>query len=489
MQNFDVIVVGGGPTGMTLAGDLARAGRSVAVLERWSERHPSSRAFATHARTLELLDRRGLAEPLLALGQRVPRVNLWPGAAVRLDQLDSHFPFGFVTPQTNVDRLLESYANAQGASIQRGVEVIGLDLDADGVTVTSQCVSGGERSFWRAAYVVGADGAHSTVRTLLGIEFPGKSVLSSVILADLLLEHPPSALGLTLGSTHEVFGFLAPYGDGWYRSMTWDRRRQLPRESGIDDAEISEVLERALGRPMGVREIRWRSRFSCDERQVRAYRHGRVFLAGDAAHVHSPMGGQGMNTGIQDAVNLAWKLDLVLSGASDAILDTYQRERHPIGRRVLLQSGAMMRAITLRRRATVALRELLGRLLFNFRPFADWIAASFSGIGLRYPRGPGQHALVGTRADRVPLVDGVVARQQPSLEFLLVREQGAPPLPTRLGQAERADAGPALLVRPDGYVAWAGRHVAPAHSGDWRHALASWTGRRDHGHDEQDAWG
>ena len=186
------------------------------------------------------------------------------------------------------------------------------------------------------------------------------------------------------------------------------------------------------------------------------YRHGRVFLAGDAAHVHSPMGVQGMNTGIQDAVNLAWKLAAVLGGAPDAVLDTYHGERHPIGRRVLLQSGAMMRAITLKPRPARRMRMIVGTRLLNWRPFASLVAGSFSGVGLRY----GRRGLVGSRATQIPLVGSTVLQRLRTPGFLLVREQGAPAVATELPQAERADDGPAVLVRPDGYVAWAGRKVA-----------------------------
>ncbi len=154
------------------------------------------------------------------------------------------------------------------------------------------------------------------MRELLGEPYPGKQVLSSVVLADVRLSNGPRDGGLTLGSTREVFGFLAPYGhDNLYRSMTWDRLRQLPDSAEVEPGEVEPVLTEAIGRDVGVQDITWKSRFHCDERQVPQYRTGRVFLAGDAAHRHTPMGGQGMNTGIQDAANLAWKLDQVLGGA------------------------------------------------------------------------------------------------------------------------------------------------------------------------------
>lgn len=475
MDTTDVVVVGAGPTGLTAAGDLARLGHRVTVLERWPSRNPSSRAFAVLPRTLELLESRGLAEGLLATGAHAPRVELFAGAALDLSRLPSPFPFGLITPQTTVDAALEGYAEKHGATIVRGTEVVGLVQDADGVTVTSRPHHAGETepaTTWRTAWVVAADGAHSTVRDLLGVDFPGRTVLSSVVLADIRPVHPPQTSGLTVGSTADAFGFLAPYGNGWFRSMTWDRADQQPDSAPVDDARIAPVLEAAIGRDIGVAEVSWRSRFHCDERQVERYRHGRVLLAGDAAHVHSPVGGQGMNTGIQDAVNLAWKIGAVLDGASDAVVDSYHDERHPIGRRVLFQSGAMLRAITLRPRPARALRDLVAPILLRQRRFADLFSGSFTGVGLRYAARGGDDGLVGTRAVDVPLREGSLLAVQRTPGFVLVREAGAPAASAGLTQAERTDAGPALLVRPDGYVAWAGARVA---DDGWRAALRRWT--------------
>ncbi len=198
-------------------------------------------------------------------------------------------------PQTNVDAALARYAAAQGADIRRGgVEVAELIQDVNGVTVTARSRQDGGLTTWRARYVIGADGAHSTVRTLVGADFPGKTILSSIVLADVKLARGPADDGLTLRSTREVFAFLAPYGrsdaeGAWYRAMLWDRRHQVPDSATVRPAEITDILRRAMDAdPPGVVEIGWHSRFHCDERQVEQYRHGRVFLAGDAAHVHSP---------------------------------------------------------------------------------------------------------------------------------------------------------------------------------------------------------
>ncbi|MGW6376696.1 FAD-dependent oxidoreductase [Rhodococcus sp. NPDC055112] len=474
MENVDVVVVGGGPTGLTIAGDLSRAGREVAVLERWPQINPSSRAFATMARTLEVLDSRNLADGLLDMGTTIGLVHLFGGATLDLTRLPSRYRYALITPQTNVDQALARYACEQGAVIHRGTEVIGLEQESDGVTVTAQPKGGGVTRSWRARYVVGADGAHSTVRELLGAPFPGKTVLQSVVLADVRLANGPGGGGPLLGSTANEFAFLVPYGDdGWYRSVTWDRNHRLPDSAPVEPGEIEEALDRALGRTVGLGEISWRSRFHCDERQVENYRHGRVFLGGDAAHVHSPMGGQGMNTGIQDGANLAWKLDLALGGADDAILDTYQSERHPIGRLVLFQSGALMRAVTLKPVLARRARDFLVPKTLEIRPISNLISGAFSGVTLRYRHARGQHSLVGTRATEVPLRRGRLTEVQRTPGFVLVRRRGATNRDSDVLQAERTDAGPDLLVRPDGYIAWAG---TTAGDGGWRTALQAWTG-------------
>jgi hypothetical protein len=235
-------------------------------------------------------------------------------------------------------------------------------------------------------------------------------------------------------------------------------------------------LARATGADLGVLDVGWKSRFHCDERQVTQYRHGRVFLAGDAAHVHSPMGGQGMNTGIQDAVNLAWKIDAVLDGADDTVLDSYHDERHPIGKRVLLQSGMMARGVTLHPRVARRLRNLLVPRLLRVPRIRDEVAGSFAGTTLRYAHRAGESALVGTRATQIPLTQERLTELQREPGFVLIRERGRSALDViDLHQAERSDCGPAVLVRPDGYIAWAGDS---AKRSEWLEVLDRWTAHK-----------
>ena len=261
--------------------------------------------------------------------------------------------------------------------------------------------------------------------------------------------------------------------------MVWERSHQVPDTEPVDAAEVIDVLHRAMGRDLGVREVGWLSRFHCDERQVAQYRYGRVFLAGDAAHVHSPMGGQGMNTGIQDAANLAWKIDAVLAGASDDVLDTYHAERHPIGKRVLVQSGLMARGVTLRPRIARGMRNLLAPRLLRQPRVRDAVAGSFAGTELRYPRDHGQHRLVGTRATEIPLLQGKLTHLQRSAGFVLIREPGAEPadvLGPRRGRATRSGtcrSSPARRLRCVG-----GGVLRPRWLGDGAAPVAGWRSPR-----------
>ncbi|MDI9893256.1 FAD-dependent oxidoreductase [Rhodococcus sp. IEGM 1381] len=467
MNHSDVIVVGAGPAGCMLAGELARAGRTVTVLEKHDAPSPLSRAFGVHARTLEVLDSRGLAEDLLTTGVHASGLKLWNGLSLDLGVLPSQFPYLLITPQCNVDRRLEEYARASGARILRGVTVTGVEQDADGVVVSGSAADGSAQE-WTASYVAGTDGVHSVVRASMGLDFPGKELLRSIMLADVRLTDPPNGL-INVDAGKDCFAFVAPFGDGWFRVIAWDGTDDADENAPLDVSRLREVLRRAVGTDYGWTDVRWSSRFSCDERQVRRYRVGRVLLAGDAAHVHSPAGGQGMNTGIQDAMNLGWKLAAVLGGADEKILDTYHDERHPVGKLVLRSSGVTIRMLLLRSMIAQALRNVVSARMLRNKRAVGKIAGMFSGVGISYVHKRGEHALVGTRAVRIPLAQGTVTDELRAHDFLLIGEKDCP----RTDIAHRSDDGPAILVRPDGYIAWAGR----SESEEWQKVLDRWTGQ------------
>jgi 2-polyprenyl-6-methoxyphenol hydroxylase-like FAD-dependent oxidoreductase len=465
----EVIVVGAGPTGLLLAGDLAEAGVTVTVLERRDGTVSNlSRAFGVHARTLEELDARGLADELVPTGAALDRLRLFDRVEVDLSGLPSRFPYLLITPQYNVENLLRERALKAGAEIVTGAEVTGVEQDADGVTVHTKDAA------HRAAYVVGADGYHSAVRQAIGQPFPGKSILRSIMLADVKVAEQPGEL-LTVNGVGDAFAFIAPFGDGYYRVFAWDRRRSASDDEPLTLAEVSDVATRALGTDFGMHDARWLSRFHSDERQVPDYRVGRVFLAGDAAHVHSPAGGQGMNTGLQDAANLGWKLAAVLRGAPEALLDTYHAERHPVGKAVLRSSGAIIRAAMIKSSAGQVLRGVMARTALSVPRIAEKVTGQLTGIGYTYPAPSGAHDLVGTRAADVPLAGG--GRLYEALRgqrFVVLGNADV------TGWADRVDVelpatagGPLVLVRPDGYVGWAGTDVHDLHR-----ALAELAGAR-----------
>ncbi|KKZ71443.1 FAD-dependent oxidoreductase [Streptomyces showdoensis] len=446
-------MIGAGPTGLLLAGDLAAAGLRVTLVER---RPPGisnlTRAFSVHARTLEQLDARGLADDLVATGTPVTDLRLFGRLALDLSRLPTRYPYLLLTPQYEVERLLERRASSAGVDFRYGTELRALRQDAG--SVTAELADG---TALRARHLVGADGSRSAVRTALGLPFPGASVIRSMVLADVRLAEEPGKL-LTVTASEDAFAFIAPFGDGWYRVMGWDRTRQADDDEPVGLDEVREITRRALGSDLGMHDARWISRFHSDERQAPAYRSGRVFLAGDAAHVHSPAGGQGMNTGLQDAANLSWKLAAVLRGEArdpEALLDSYQAERHPVGATVLRSSGALVRLAMARTPLRRAARALATRLLGTLRPVAARAMGQISGIGIGYASGA-------RRVPDEPLREGRLYEALREGEFVLIGPAGAPaPLPAtapvtpgRLIRAAWADPArrDTLLVRPDGYT-------------------------------------
>ncbi|MEU6252281.1 FAD-dependent monooxygenase [Streptomyces sp. NPDC047043] len=457
--NRSVIVVGSGPAGLLLAGDLATAGVSVTLLEKRPHKISNlSRAFVLHARTLEQLDARGLADGLESVGQPLDRLRLFGHLTVDLAALPSRFNHLLVIPQYEVERVLERRAVEAGVDFRHETEMTGLTQDADGVTVEVRGPGGAKESL-RAEYVVGTDGMRSSVRDAIGLPFPGHSVIRSVVLADVKLAEEPATL-LTVNAVGDAFAFLAPFGDGYYRIIGWNRARNVPDSEPLDLEEVKEVTRLALGRDYGMHDARWMSRFHSDERQAPAYRVGRVFLAGDAAHVHTPAGGQGMNTGLQDAANLSWKLAAVVQGHADAaLLDTYQAERHPVGKSVLRSSGGIVRLAMAKRPWTLALRAALTTFLNNVGPARRRAAGQITGIGYDYPAPRGAHRLTGTRVPDVALRSGRLYEALRGGRFVLITpeeyDDGGARKDRLAVERWASDRRTTVLVRPDGYVAWA----------------------------------
>ncbi|MER5935102.1 FAD-dependent monooxygenase [Streptomyces sp. NPDC002054] len=480
----DVAVVGAGPTGLLLAGDLAAAGLSVTLIERRPRTAANlTRAFAVHARTLELLDARGLADELIATGRQVSRLGLGGRLALSLDGLAAHtrFPYVLITPQYETERLLERRALSTGVDIRFGTEFLGLHQHTPGaVELTVRGPDGRPRTL-SARHLVGADGHRSTVREAVDLPFPGRAAVRSVVLADVRLTDPPGDF-LAFSGTGDSFAFLVPFGDGWYRAIAWDRDHQPPDEDPVDLDELRTIMRNALGTDHGVYEARWISRFHSDERQVPHYRVGRVFLAGDAAHVHTPAGGQGMNTGMQDAANLSWKLAAALHGRApdpEALLDSYHSERHPVGRMVLRTSGALIRLVIAGSPAVRAARQVGAVALGVLPPVRNRAMGLITGIGIAYAAPPGSRPPAGRRAPDVPLAHG--GRLYEELRaggFVLLTPAGTPlppPGPPHLAQAHWRDPHrtTCALIRPDGYVAWSADRPGP---GETAAAVSRWLG-------------
>ncbi|MFJ8308865.1 MULTISPECIES: FAD-dependent monooxygenase [unclassified Streptomyces] len=474
----DVLVVGSGPTGLLLAGDLAATGLRVTVVERRAHGVSNmTRAFAVHARTLEMLDARNLADELVKRGRTIDHLRLFGRLSLDLTRLRSRFPYVLITPQYEVEHVLEQRALSSGAEFRYGAELLRLRQDTEGVTAELRDTATAQPATVRARYLVGTDGVHSGVREALGLPFPGVSVIRSIMLADVRLTEEPEGL-LTVNGSRDSFAFIAPFGDGYYRVMGWNRKRQVPDSAPVDLDELRTVAREALGSDYGMHDARWISRFHSDERQAPAYRVGRVFLAGDAAHVHSPAGGQGMNTGLQDAANLSWKLAAVLRGRTadtEDLLDSYQAERHPVGATVLRSSGSLVRLAMAHNPLQRAARSLFTRFLNVVRPVADRAIGMISGLGVSYHAERGSHPLTGKRAPDLDLAEGRLYEVLRRGEFVLVtpRDGGAAAPSGAICAHWKSERRGTLLVRPDGYVAWASdRPDAPGLDA----ALARWTG-------------
>lgn len=462
-----VLIVGGGPTGLMLAAELALAGVDVAIIERRASQHLAGmRAGGLHMRTLEVLDQRGIGDRFVSQGER-HQIVPYNGMLLEVGDVPSRRNYFLGLPQNQIERVLADWAEELKVTVYRDREVATVTLTDTGVEVAT---AGGER--FRADYVVGCDGARSVVRKSANIEFTGWDPTKSWLIAEVeWSEEPPWGVRQADGSAH-VLGKMAE--PELVRIVLTEKTVKEGRNPTL--AEVSEALVAIYGTDFGIHSPSWISRFTDRCRQAVEYRKGRILLAGDAAHIHPPMGGQGLNLGVQDAVNLGWKLAQVVKGVSpDSLLDTYHSERYPVAARVLL---ATMADVALQRQDehTKALGVYLAELSVMEGP-RQHIIGERSGLGIRLDLGEG-HPLLGRRLPDLDLkTDG---RDATAYQFL---QQGRPVLfnfarpalsaPSTCGdrvdvvQAEaqapwelpvvgRVEAPEAVLVRPDGYVAWVG---------------------------------
>jgi 2-polyprenyl-6-methoxyphenol hydroxylase-like FAD-dependent oxidoreductase len=484
VEMHDVIIVGGGPTGMMLAGELRLAGVDALVLERReSEALAGSRGGGFHARTIELLDQRGIADRFLAEGKTI-RAATFGSTMLDLSGLPTRHPYTLALFQNHIERLLLRWVQELGVSIRRSAEVTAVDPSGDAVDV--HLASGASL---QARYVVGADGGRSLVRREAGIELVGPDATRSTLIAEVEVteELPPA------GKVDErgIHG-LHQMGDGRVRVVVTEAELGPPTEPTLE--ELRRELIEVFGTDFGVHSPTWLSRFTDATRQAASYREGRLLLAGDAAHVHSPTGGLGIGLGMQDAVNLGWKLGQVVRGISgEELLDSYHAERHPAGARALKYTMAQ----SLFQKADPrqeALRDLLDEVL-GIEGAGTPIAALVTGLDVAYDLGVG-HPLLGRR---IPDLD-IVTRDGPVRVFELMHparpvllEFGGPGLDAgawtdqvqhvlatydgawELPVVGEVAAPTAVLVRPDGHLAWVGEDSAEG----LIEALSTWCGARN----------
>ncbi|MEU8346098.1 rifampin monooxygenase [Spirillospora sp. NPDC048832] len=455
--SYDVVIAGCGPTGAMLAAELRLHDVRVLVLEKETEPASFVRIVSLHIRSLELMAMRGLLESLLENGRRRPAGAYFAAIDKPAPKdLDSAYAYLLGIPQPVAERLLEEHAVRLGAEVRRGRAVAGFEQDGDGVTVE---LAGGERL--RARYLVGCDGARSTVRKLLGVAFPGEPSRTETLMGEMevgVSQEEIAAKVAELRETHKSFS-LGPFGGNAYRVV-------VPAAEVSDRAEpptlddFKRALHAIAGTDFGVHSPRWLSRFGDATRLAERYRVGRVLLAGDAAHIHPPAGGQGLNLGVQDAVNLGWKLAAQVRGrAPETLLDTYHAERHPVAEEVLDSTRAQV-ALMSDEPGARAVRRLLTELM-DFDEVNRHLLGKTTAIGVRYDFGPGPD-LLGRRLRDIDLKQG-------DLYGLLHRGRGL-----LLDRTERLTVGgwsdrvdyladptadldvPCVLLRPDGHVAWIG---------------------------------
>ncbi len=395
LQDHAVLVVGAGPVGLTMAAELARYGLAVRIVDKAPARTDKSKALVVWSRTLELLDRSGCGEAFVAAGAKVDAVRITAGtkeiARVAFAGAVTPHPYALMLPQSETERILEEHLATLGIEVERQVELTRCAAGADRVDVTLQHLDGRVEQV-HPSWLIGCDGAHSTTRHEIGLEFEGDTLPSDWILADVHvagLSTPPSELDMYWHAD----GVLAlfPISPGRYRVIADVGATSSPvRRPDPTLDEVQALVDRRGPGRVTVSDPVWLSAFRINERMVRSYRAGRVFLAGDAAHIHSPAGGQGMNTGMQDAFNLAWKLALVEQGrgAQEPLLDSYSIERSAVGRRVLADTGRATALAVMRGAAMQVVRNHVASLLFGLSPVRRAMVNTLTELAVGYPHSP-----------------------------------------------------------------------------------------------------
>ena len=487
-----VLVIGAGPVGLTLAAELARYGVKMRILDRAAHRSETSKALVIWCRTLELIDRMGCGAAFVAAGLKATAANITAGANriahIPLNPAGTPHHYGLMIPQSETERLLEEHLATLGVRVDRGVELLSFEAGTDMVAARLGYPDGREDAV-EAGWLVGCDGAHSAVRHALGMEFRGDTLESDWILADLHLSGLPSKPDEIDLYWHSD-GLLAifPIIGGRYRIIADAGEAQAARRPDPTLADIQAVVERRGPGGVTVTDPIWLSAFRINERKVDDYRAGRVFLAGDAAHVHSPAGGQGMNTGMQDAFNLAWKLALVCRDlvGPEPLLGSYSVERSEVGRQVLENTGRMTSIAVLKGGVAQAIRNHVAALLLGLAPARHAAALALSELSIGYPKSPlsrsGPHLHAGPAAgERAPVFDEanpVGAGSSPRFALFAANDQAATELAARFPALLEPVPRPPFddrgiwLVRPDGYVATTARAGALAEIGTYLEALA-----------------
>ncbi|WP_426515996.1 rifampin monooxygenase [Diaminobutyricibacter sp. McL0618] len=456
---FDVIISGGGPTGMMLASELRLHDVDVLVLEKDPQPSRLVRSLGLHPRSIEILDQRGLLDRFLALGQQYPGgVGRFAGiASPTPPKLDSAHAYILGIPQPVTDRLLAERAAELGAEIRRGCEVTGVEQDESGVSVALA-----DGTLLRSRWMVGCDGGRSLVRRLLGIDFPGDPATTEWLLGEVQVTMPADGLAEVaekVRATHRGFG-IGPASDGLYRAVVPAATVAEDRSVTPTLTEFRTQLHAYAGTDFGVHSPRSLARFTDATRLAERYRAGRVLLAGDAAHVHPPLGGQGLNLGIQDAFNLGWKLAAEVDGwAPYGLLDTYFTERHPVAEDVLTITRAQSELLS-PEPGPQAVRRLLTDLM-DFEDVSRFLAEKVTSIGIRYDFGD-EPPLLGRRLRDIPLSRGRLYELTRDGRGLLLDQTGELSVSGWSGRVDYVSdiseelEAPAVLLRPDGHVAWIG---------------------------------